>query len=270
MGNVYILVRGGLGNQLFQGALGIALEKATGCNVLYSSHSFVNDPYNRKYSLECFPCFAGKEEKNFERLVGTPVLNENNVSSFAEVVRYVQNYNDIIIDGYWQKEEYFATARDEIKKSFSVKNDDGIEAVAHRLRASDHIAVHVRRHDYGHHGLARMDYYRNSVKDIRATYGNIPVICFTDEFNFCSYEFREIGNVQISRGDTRNPLLDFYLMGCCRHFVLANSSFSWWAAWLNEEARSIIYAPQPWCVFDLKINPAPGRWRNIDGAIQQA
>lgn len=268
MGNVYVLVRGGLGNQLFQAALGIAIEKATGRSVRYSSNSFVNDPYNRKYSLGCFPGFEGKEEKNFGSLVGTPLLNENNVSSFAEIVRYVESYNDIILDGYWQNEEYFSTAKQEIKKFFSTKVDDGIEAVANHLRSVDHIAVHVRRHDYGHHGLARMDYYRDSVKKIRGGYGNLPIVCFTDEFNFCAYEFRDIGNIQISRGDTGNPMADFYLMSCCRHFVLANSSFSWWAAWLNEEARSVIYAPQPWCVFDARINPAPARWRTVEGAVQ--
>jgi hypothetical protein len=175
----------------------------------------------------------------------------------------------VILEGYWQNEAYFQAARAAIGACFTPHLQEEAILLGQNLAREGCIGMHVRRSDYGHHGLARTDFYRRAILDIRQAAGLLPVLVFTDEYNFCRFEFAGIAELSIVRGDLQNPLIDFHLLRSCRHYVLSNSSFSWWAAWLGESQESIVFAPEPWCLFDSNTRPVPGRWHAIPDAVQR-
>jgi len=124
----------------------------------------------------------------------------------------------------------------------------------------------VRRAEYGQFGLVKSAYYRDAIASIRAEQGARKAVFCTDEPNFCWAVFRGLPDVAIAEGNLDNPLADFYLLSRCAHFVIANSSFSWWAAWLGRRDDSIIHAPSPWTLAG-RFNPAPKDWRLTPDAL---
>jgi len=96
----------------------------------------------------------------------------------------------------------------------------------------------------------------------------VPVVCFSDEPNVCEFVFRDVPDFTVRRSGGDCPVPDLYLLSRCRHFAVANSSFSWWAAWLGPGAFSIVYAPLLWCVFEPTQQPVPSRWRAMENAVR--
>ncbi|WP_448192903.1 alpha-1,2-fucosyltransferase [Azospirillum sp. sgz301742] len=265
--DIFLNVKGGVGNQLFQAALGIALEARLGATVHYIDSFFATDPYGRNFCLDRFPNLGARVVRDPSLYAGLPVFTEVKGGSIEDVAALATQHPALILDGYWQDERYFGDCRDRIMAAFALNAPEGYARKAAGLRERGTIGLHVRRYDYGHHGLARVEYYKICVQQIRNECGDVPVFICTDEYNFCAFEFRGLGNAELLKSDVTDPLGDFYLLSHCRHFVVANSSFSWWAAWLGETAESVIYTPHPWCVFDDALNPAPTRWRCIRNAV---
>ena len=135
-----------------------------------------------------------------------------------------------------------------------------------QLRAAGTIGVHVRRSEYGQFGLVKATYYRDAIYDIRTERGARRAVFFTDEPNFCRAIFCDVPDIAIVEGSLANPLADFYLLSRCAHFVIANSSFSWWAAWLGCAEDTICYAPSPWRLA-LALDPLPSDWRRTPDAL---
>lgn len=270
---LYLVIKGGLGNQLFQAALGVALEQRFGAEVCYLTHGFKGDNYRRDFLLDHFPALAGRSVAP-EECAGLPVYRESAgqapAVTLAEIGRLIEAGADrLILDGYWQSELYFRAAREAIRAAFRLTPGEKLEAIGHGLRARSMIGIHVRRADYGHHGLPKSDFFRQSLARIRQQAGNLPALVFTDEYNFCCFEFGKITDLNVVRGDSSLPLNDFYLLQHCRHFVLSNSSFSWWSAWLGEEEGAIIEVPLPWCIFDRTVDPVPERWHRTEDAVKR-
>ena len=274
MKQIFISVKGGLGNQLFQAALGIALERSLGVTVRFLTNSFTTDTHGRSYLLDAFAALrnrgvaagslAGVKLLNEEQLA--PLAPEHRVRGIASILATEDN---LALDGYWQDERYWNEHGDVIRDLLRPDVSQRVLEAGANVRAAGAIGMHVRRGDYGHHGLARSEYYLRSLAAIRAETGASSALYATDEPNFCRFEFRGIPDLVQLPGETQKPFDDFYLLSCCRHFVIANSSFSWWAAFLGEQPGSIVYVPQPWCIFDPALNPAPPRWRNVAGAVQR-
>ena len=270
---LYIVAKGGLGNQLFQAALGLALAERTGADLTFLTHSFGGDPYRRIFQLEAFPCLGGRIAA-MEEAEGVGLLQQERLPD-VPVREFLRQAGDLVasrgrlaLDGYWQQEDYWAGHEPLIRRRLACAPSPELRTAGERVSAQAVIGIHVRRHDHGHHGLAHSEYYRQAIAAIRAERGDRPVLCFTDEPNFCRFVFRDITNLQVLSGDTRSPLDDFYLLSCCHHFVIANSTFSWWAAWMGERADTIVYAPEPFTIFDPRHKPVPTRWRSVTGAVR--
>jgi hypothetical protein len=266
MSAVFIAVRGGLGNQMFQAAFGVAMEKTFGAEVRYLSEYVPMDPYGRRYLLDRFPGLAGKTVP-IAAADGVPAYGEAGVSAATLTALFSQQPR-VAFHGYWQNEAFFFGQGEAIAEAFRLQPEGPLASLADDLRARGAIGVHVRRAEYGHHGLAAADYYRNAIAQIRGEAGPAPVVCFSDEPNFAAFVFRDIADFTVMPTNTDDPLHDFRLLAQCRHFVIANSSYSWWAAWLGAGPASIVYAPRPWCVYDLSQAPIPARWRAVDNAVQ--
>ncbi len=276
---IYLNIQGGLGNQLFQSAFGLVISEMTGQDLCFLTQGYENYSYGFKYELsQNFPALMGRVRTSESIPEGTMVLNEPTTFSsaektIAEVVDHVNRNENVILNGYWPNEAYFENHEDLIRK-YLTPMTSSVDLVSYgkTIQQKNVIGVHVRRSEYGHHGVARMDYYRNSIKEIRRNYGNLPILVFTDEYNVCCFEFQKIKNLQVVKGDIKNPYDEFYLLSKCRHFVLSNSSFSYWAAFFGEKPDSMIYMAYPMCVFspvDI-LSSRHERWRIVDGAVRSA
>ncbi len=266
MAEVFIAVRGGLGNQLFQAALGVAIETLFNADVRYLADYVPMDPFGRSYLLDAFPALAGKAVPN-AAADGVPAYGEQGVDA-ASLAQLFRDQPRVALHGYWQNEGFFLGQEQAIAAALAPRASAELAARGNALHASAAIGMHVRRAEYGHHGLAAADYYRTAIAQIRLETGPAPVVCFSDEPNFCEFVFRDLGDFTVIRSGGDGPMDDFYLLSRCRHFAIANSSFSWWAAWLGAGPTSIVYAPLPWCVYDPSQQPIPARWRALDNAVR--
>jgi hypothetical protein len=266
MGRVYIVVKGGLGNQLFQAALGVALASRFGAEVRYFTDYFDRDDFRRPFLLNRFSNLPLAMAEPGEA-ADAPAFAERGLEP-DDVARLIAEFPVLALDGHWQHERFFFGRDDAVRAALSLEVGDGLAGLGQRLRDEATIGVHVRRSEYGQMGLAKVAYYTAAIEAVRAERGaDLPAVCFTDEPNFCAAVFHGLAGMTVTNGDVADPINDFYLLSRCAHFVIANSSLSWWAAWLGAGEGSIVHAPAPWCLID-PVDPIRPGWRRVEGAVQ--
>jgi hypothetical protein len=137
------------------------------------------------------------------------------------------------------------------------------------VQGPDSVAVHVRRGDYvslkqaAHfHGLCDMDYYRAAMATLNQKYSGLKYFVFSDDITWCRSQFGNTGQISFIEDESdKRSSQDLFIMSACRHQVIANSSYSWWAAWLKDSSGDVI-APKNW-FSDPSINTSdlyPGKW----------
>ncbi len=260
---VYVMIRDGLGNQLFQAALGVALERRFGFKVRHVMRPH-RDEFGRTLLLDRFPGLA-LDFAPWDEVKDLPLIDGAGVQPQALLER-LRDAPPTILAGWWQSERFFFGEHQAIRDALTPAPEPRLAEIGSRLRAEGAIGVHVRRGDYGHFGLAKADYYRGAIASIRAERGPRRAVFFTDEPNFCWAIFGALPDMAVAEGNLGNPLADFYLLSRCAHFVIANSSFSWWAAWLGRAEDTIVHAPSPW-VLDRTFSPVLGDWRLTPDAL---
>ena len=267
-GQVFVNIYGGLGNQLFQGALGYVVAAIGGTSLNFITDNF-KDEELRTFQLAAFPRLRGRIVPP-EDITGVPFIHENTfagtppqiaVLQLAELVRQGQS---VMLSGLWQNDSYFTPWRDIVCQALRPARRNSLVPICQQLEQSQAIGVHQRRVGYGQMGLVKSSYYHDAIALIRQEKGDLPIYVFTDDPVYSKHLFGAMDNVHFpSTGNMDNPLDDFMMLSSCRHHVIANSTFSWWAAWLAETPEAIICAPQPWAAERLHKNPVPERWRRF-------
>ena len=177
----------------------------------------------------------------------------------------------MILKGYWQCPKYFDNYRKEILNQLVLKTTSATyNKYLPLVQQSNSIAIHVRRGDYvqdqktnAFHGVCGMEYYVNAMQKL-AQLGiqDKPLFIFSDDIEWCENQFTDWGKVTFIDG--LNDRESLQLMSKCKHNIIANSSFSWWSAWLNNFADKQIIAPQKW--LNQSIEPfdlIPNTWHKI-------
>jgi len=159
-------------------------------------------------------------------------------------------------DGYFQSEKYFLSIRNILIKSFTLKSTLSVEAqqIKKVIEASGvSISLHVRRGDYINnsttnkiHGTCPLDYYQNAMSLLNEKYDEIQYFVFSDDIAWVKKNLPIENAVYVSKEGNRIPHEDIYLMSQCKHNVIANSTFSWWGAWLNNNPQKTVIAPERW------------------------
>jgi len=141
--------------------------------------------------------------------------------------------------GFWQSEKYFENAKDEVRKHLQLPFIEGYR---------DYVSIHVRRGDYVQHSGSfppiGMDYISKAIDKLRGYFFEgvkFKVLVFSDDIGWCKENIKIWADVEFSEG--RNEFEDMSLMASCGHNIIANSSFSWWAAWLNTNPDKIVVSP---------------------------
>jgi hypothetical protein len=182
----------------------------------------------------------------------------------------------IYLDGYWQDERYFSDIRVELKNdlTFIQQHNEMTENLAREMRSSESVAVHVRQL----HGVPAgsekpnasieslpNEYYRSAVQSIKERRRDPKFYLFSDSTSLISIPALTEENVtRVDSGGADAQYEDLYLMSQCRHFVLANSTYSWWGTWLGRTSESIIVSPvmREW----NQYVQLPGEWHSIEWA----
>ncbi len=265
---ILVEVSGGLGNQMFQYACGKALALRNN-DRLALDLSWYETPGRRNFQLKHFdikydPCdnaglLSLKNAHKFRRF-GEKVLHGNH-----RVREHGTGYNgtvcnakgNLYLQGYWQSEKYFSDCRDAITEDFRLADepDDTNRAWADKIRQADNaVSLHIRRGDYitvPENQTIFMelsaDYYKNSLKIMEALSGSMSLFIFTNDIPWAQENLKyDAPMFFVDANNEENGYKDMHLMSLCDHNIIANSTFSWWGAWLNKNRDKIVIAPRKW------------------------
>jgi hypothetical protein len=234
-----------LGNNLFQyaAARGLAQRHATGVAVM-GTPSRLSSLALRADTV--FVDEAGQAHAGWL---------EHRERSFTFDSGVAQLPDQTLLAGYFQSERYFRHIADELRVELRPRSEPAPRdmALLDRFAATQSVAVHVRRGDYVTspraamgHGALGPTYYRNALRELRRRGIEPEVIVFSDDPGWCQANL-ELGAPTIwMRTNVEAPEQDLLLMAGCRHHVIANSSFSWWGAWLGKRPGQVVLAPSRW------------------------
>lgn len=176
--------------------------------------------------------------------------------------------------GTWQSQRYFEGAENDVRKAFAFK-EELLNEPTRKLRDAvedcNAVSLHVRRDDYlsrqyaqGFGGICTKEYYQNAIAYIKNNTANPSLFVFSDDIEWCreNLEVSDAIFVDCNHGD--ESWQDMYLMSRCKHNIIANSTFSWWGAWLNANPDKIVVAPGKWWN-GLKDDVVPKEWKRISG-----
>jgi hypothetical protein len=163
---------------------------------------------------------------------------------------------NILLDGYWVSEKYFITIQDKIRNIFSVKtpvNKDNQEMLE-KIRSTESVCVHIRRGDYvsneranKHHGTCSKGYYEKSASIYKDKIKNPVFFVFSDDIEWCKKNIHLSKKmIYVDNNSLETGYEDLRLMYNCKYFIIANSTFSWWGAWLSSYNEKKVIAPKSW------------------------
>ena len=267
---------GGLGNQMFQYALGKALEEKADCEVLFDISSYAkaqktivdnsgkdkNGLCIRQYEIDIFKN-ADIKLANKLQITNVKISNllglskkykERNAFNFDEAIFTNDKYN--YFSGYFQNEKYFKTIKKRLIKDFELpelkNNDEYNKNLLEEIKSvKNSVFIHVRRDDYIKLGYSiSLDYYKKAVRYINEHVEDPQYFVFcAEDIDYIKNEFKIDAEFSLI-GEKNKTRETFYenmrLMKACKHAIIANSSYSWWSAWLSEDKDKIVVAPSPW------------------------
>ncbi len=259
---------GGLGNQMFQYALGQTLALKNHDTLKLDIRNYTPDNTFRSYKLKHFAitaAIATPEEiarikrdwpviSRFVRAFKIRILRQESVSFKPAIL---EKTGDQYLEGYWQSERYFQDSASVIRRDFTLKEPlgPGAATVAAQIAATAApVSLHVRRGDYASDakvnamfGTCSPNYYRRALKLIRERVPTAHFFVFSDDIEWVKQQL-ELGPdaVFVSNKTTLQDYEELYLMSLCHHHIIANSSFSWWGAWLDPRPDKIVIAPRVW------------------------
>ncbi|MBS1637644.1 MAG: alpha-1,2-fucosyltransferase [Bacteroidetes bacterium] len=273
---VAVKLMGGLGNQMFQYAAGKALASRLNTICLLDTGFLDADPKGhytkRHYELSAFEIQQNiasadalkpflKHPRNRYTLAlqrSVPGLF-NTVYFYEKGMEFQPAFNklkgNVYLDGYWQSERYFQEQAVSVRKDFTCKGPvPAITGQWHqKIRETYAVSLHIRRGDYissktdnEFHGTCTLAYYEAAIAYLKKYLPAFEVFLFSDDPEWCSANIHfTVPTHIVTQPDIANHW-DLYLMASCRHHIIANSSFSWWGAWLNPDMDKQVIAPQKW------------------------
>lgn len=283
--------QGGLGNQLFQYATARRLALQHGCPLVVDLHWFQYprvEETPRSLELNHYHvimrCATRREQMRWasmrtrwarflQPLLPLRVVHEHGFGVNSEVLSAPPNS---YLVGFWQSEAYFADIRDQLLTELSPVVPPGPEdlRVIERMQHGDAVSVHVRRGDYvslasasAYHGLCSLDYYHKAIQHIVGRVENPTLFVFSDDPAWTKANLHSpFPTHYVDHNSACNAFQDLRLMSLCRHHILANSSFSWWGAWLSRTTDGLVIAPARWYAVDRPTpDLIPSRWIRMAG-----
>jgi hypothetical protein len=281
---------GGLGNQMFQYAAGRALSLKLRTPLKLDIREFSGYQLHQGFELNrLFNCNAEiatnddldnvlswQKAKLVQRILRRPQLKNLRYKSFAIEPHF--NYwsgfkllgDNNYLYGYWQSEQYFIEFEEQIRKDFTFKLPLSAKnsAIIEQISQVNAVSLHVRRGDYVTNaknafiGVCSLEYYRKAVEYVKNQVDKPVFFVFSDDIEWVKSNLPiDFPCIYIDYNHGIESFNDMRLMSHCKHHIIANSSFSWWGAWLNANSEKIVIAPQQWFANNTNVNDLlPESW----------
>jgi len=273
---IIVKLQGGLGNQMFQFAIGRRLALLHMVDLTLDLTELLDrTPKSnftfREYELGVFQInsqIAAEQEvrvfnqndivSKIKRLfISTKLVPEKSLNFELTILNLG---NQVYLNGYWQSEKYFESIRTVLLSDFTLRQsfldkhtaDERIKTTKSQIETTPSVSVHFRRGDYITdsitniaHGTCTLEYYRNAINLICEKDASVHLFIFSDDPDWVQTNrlFDDLPTTVVTTSDKH---MDMYLMSLCQHNIIANSSFSWWGAWLNRNPDKMVIAPKRW------------------------
>jgi len=289
--NIIVKLNGRLANQMFEWAFAKVLSQNSGKNVLI-------DDSEETLKLDCFKVFENIKTvekslkyKLFRKIIPfrnlrnkLTALNFDKMQNIQEecFCTFQQNLLEInkpcYIKGFFQSEKYFKNIREDLLKDFSlnVNLNEQNKKMLEKIQSTNSVSIHFRRGDYtkkrvaDKYGSCSVEYYKNAVEYIsNNNEKTITLFIFSDDIDWVRNNVKfDCETFYVDINSAKQGYFDLELMKNCKHNIIANSSFSWWGAWLNENESKIVVAPKWWMkdinTTDENIDIIPEGWIILD------
>jgi len=294
---IFVEVVGGLGNQMFQYAFYEKLRKCYGndkvkLHIGYFKEIRDNKGYelNKVFSIQGGGNFHDvitnllDDKMDFFSRVRRKIFGfkssyyiEGKDLSYKENIFSLDKNRDIYLRGLWQSEKYFSDIKDEILEifKFPIITDLKNKKILNSITNSNSVSIHVRRGDYISNSTYNeilgnacdSDYYIKAINKIYELIDNPIFYIFSDDINWVKENLGIVKKLKVQYIDWnngQNSFIDMQLMSLCKNNIIANSTFSWWGAWLNKNENKVVIAPKRWFLAK-KINNdiIPDNWIKI-------
>lgn len=273
---IILRLSGGLGNQMFQYAAGLALARRHGAELRFDLEWFEANRLHqgleltRVFGLQ-LPVASPLDRRKVLGWFANPMLRRifsRRQLAFLRPSRlvvephfhYWQRFENlpanVYLDGYWQSERYFAPIADEIRRTFQFfpSMDARSSDLAQKMAAETSVSLHVRRGDFFReqrvsrvHGVDLAGYYKKAVQALIERLAKPRFYIFSDEPKWVRQHLDiACASTIVDHNSGADSYRDMQLMSLCKHHIIANSTFSWWGAWLNPNPDKIVIAPRQW------------------------
>jgi hypothetical protein len=284
---IIVQITGGLGNQMFQYATGKALALHHDTNLKLDLQSFYTDTWHelevpRSFELTAFKNLEYKEAtlkeiqqfhtssfigKRIQKLLPRHKRKVYSEKEYPFDSSFFKAKKNIYIKGHRQSEKYFQPYKKEVCNIYQLKDElvSDVKELGKKLSYENSVAIHVRRGDYlrlpiilDWHGVLDESYYCTALNILNNQFPDLKIYYFSDDPQWVNQTLMPLfpGTI-VSENISKTHYHDFHLIQSCKHQIVANSSFSWWAAWLNPNPEKIVIAPKKW------FNNAPYDTRDL-------
>ncbi len=244
---IIVKLEGGLGNQMFQYARGLA------------------ESVDKKTSLALDISEYSRNTKR-EFTLGHYSISVRVASSFEILIQKVFRRSNYLV-GYFQSEKYFKNISDQVKKEFTLKEpiDHVLPNIAEDIKTSQSVSVHIRRTDYldkqHRYIILGKDYYSSAMEIIQSKVPSPKFFFFSDDIEWVKQNLNfPSDSIFMNYKDYE----ELALMSLCKHNIIANSTFSWWGAWLNTNMAKIVISPKKWfTTYEYEEGFLPQSWITI-------
>lgn len=302
---IIVKIQGGLGNQLFEYAYGRAISERykVPLKLDLTNYDFANahdespdKKFNRGYGISRFNTIGEIATKNeiqifnkykrrpgkiwylYNKFIADPALYlEESQFNYSEKCAFpdaLKKGKSVYADGFWQTEKYFKDIEQIIRRELTLRHapDTRHEQMISLMKDTESICLHVRRGNFlipqynKHHGICPPDYYERAVKAITKKIKKPHFFIFSDDMTWVKENLSlDFPTTYVDINGPEKDYEDIRLMSSCKHHILANSSFSWWGAWLSNNKSQIVFYPSKivrknWNMQDF----APKKWNRID------
>lgn len=266
-------LQGGLGNQLFQWAAGKSLSIDLNLPYYLDNQFYFSNGPEIKRPLDI------TKLSNIQDLNFVGLINDRRFYHFRDSFNYLNfsnninsllardNKPNIFLDGYWQSEKYFIKNKEIVLKELKASNNiiEKLLSKYSNFKYDDAVSLHIRRTDYltsgGFHPTMSPEYYHNALEESKSE--KMVKLVFSDDIQWCRDNLKLDKVIFI---DGNSNIEDMYLMSLCKNNIIANSSFSWWGAYLNGDVDKKVIAPKIWFGNHSNINTSdiiPTSWKII-------
>jgi hypothetical protein len=278
---IYVRTHGGLGNQLFQLAFGLEASYINNTNLILDTSWYKNIPdqstKRNEYLSKIAPDVLKIEDINEIKL---RLKNQASLSQkigfrkihikekYGEYSSSFMGYEHAYFDGYWHSYKYLI--RDLITKkiNFDSEQENLVKQYQESILNSNSVMIHIRRGDYllsnNKNILLTKEYYDRAVQHMLNEKNNIELFIFSDDIDWVknNWQFNATANYIEKIGFHDSSIEELKLMAMCKNHIIANSTFSWWGAWLGKHQEQIVISPKYWLDDNFKIteNLIPKSW----------